>query len=98
MSNSDSPGPLLTFESLLNVLQPASTVLLTPAAKRLFWSLQGPLATGIFVMADGRDPNSPARSLISATIAGTSWHPISQEALTEPKVSSVTVRVKPLEI
>jgi hypothetical protein len=69
-------------------------------AQRIFWSLNGPLATSIEIM-EGRasDPDSPREAYFRQTTGGvTSWHPASQSPLTEPKVSSITVRVRGLEL
>ncbi|RYP59998.1 hypothetical protein DL769_008315 [Monosporascus sp. CRB-8-3] len=90
----NSSGPLPTLEALRTAHQP---VFLTSALKRLYWTLQGPISTEIFVMEEEQNPDSPREAYFRQTLAGTSWHPISQEALTEPKVSSITVKVDDLK-
>ncbi|KAE9362847.1 hypothetical protein N431DRAFT_551065 [Stipitochalara longipes BDJ] len=64
---------------------------LSPDARRLFWSLNGPLTTSLWVMETRKTPAS--RKPYFRQITGgdtTSLHPASQSPLTEPKVSSVT--------
>ncbi|RYP20797.1 hypothetical protein DL767_009382 [Monosporascus sp. MG133] len=94
MSNlANFPRPVPTFEALRTAHQP---VFPTSATKRLYWTLQGPISTEIFVMDEEQNPDSPRKAYFRQTFAGTSWHPISQEALTEPKLSSITVSVDEL--
>ncbi|KAF7550224.1 hypothetical protein G7Z17_g5854 [Cylindrodendrum hubeiense] len=68
----------------------------TNVINRLFWSLGGPLETSIFVLEDAANPEGPREPYFRQTTGGTSWHPISQESLTEPRVSSVSVSILPL--
>ncbi len=74
-------------------------VVCSPDAKRLFWSLNGPLTTSVWIMEDAFSPNSREPYFRQTTGAGTttSWHPASQSPLTEPKVSSITVSVNDLD-
>ncbi|KAK4246222.1 hypothetical protein C7999DRAFT_33355 [Corynascus novoguineensis] len=59
-------------------------VQLSADVRRLRWSLNGPLATSV-----------QAAAADDGTI--TSWHAVAQSPFTEPKVSSVTIKVDPLE-
>lgn len=65
----------------------------TEATRRLFWSIQGPLETHVFVLEDFTEPESTREPYLQQSPDGTRWHDISQEPLTEPRVSSVTVGV-----
>ncbi|KFY36773.1 hypothetical protein V494_04982 [Pseudogymnoascus sp. VKM F-4513 (FW-928)] len=69
-------------------------VLFSPATKRLFWPLDGVFPTSLSVMKTPRSPDDlePYFHLASST-----WHEISQQPLTEPKVSSVEASVYELE-
>ncbi|KAI0395362.1 hypothetical protein F5Y17DRAFT_205044 [Xylariaceae sp. FL0594] len=66
----------------------------TAEADRIFWTLNGPLQSSIWIIsrgslkpyAQGNDASNPA------------WHPISQCSLTEPKISSITVKVYGLDL
>ncbi|WQF84081.1 hypothetical protein CDEST_09095 [Colletotrichum destructivum] len=64
---------------------------LSPEAQRLFWTLDGPLAEAVWIMNTKRDPSS-----LEPYSQGDTWHPFSQAPLTEPKVSSITVRTNEL--
>ncbi|KAH6869675.1 hypothetical protein B0T10DRAFT_501306 [Thelonectria olida] len=68
----------------------------TDAVQRLFWSLQGPLQANVFVLEDPANPDGTREAYFRQTLSGTSWHPISQEPLTQPGVSSVAVEASPL--
>ncbi|KAK4109031.1 hypothetical protein N656DRAFT_831756 [Canariomyces notabilis] len=78
-------------------------VKLSADVRRLRWSLNGPLATSIQVMKDrwvDPDPDAaPPEPYCQQEDDGTiaSWHAVAQSPYTEPKVSSVTIRVDPLE-
>lgn len=54
----------------------------------LFWSLEGTLETAISFIPDCHNRTNKEQYFNDG-----SWHPISKEPLTEPKVSSITVRV-----
>jgi hypothetical protein len=64
----------------------------TPGTMRLFWTLDGPLTTAIQVMEDFWNPDS-LELYFRESVDGSSWHPISELPLTDPKLSSVKVRV-----
>ena len=66
---------------------------LSEPGKRLFWTLQGrPLSTAISVMPADLNPDAPREAYGTQTLTGTTtWHPISQEAVTAPPVASLTV-------
>jgi len=61
----------------------------TQKFKRLFWTLNGPLSTSIFVLNESRDVDGPREPYFHQTLDGTSWHPVSEAPLTEPRISSV---------
>jgi len=72
-------------------------VVLTHDARRLYWTLSGPLTSAISVMDDKwYDPDVPLESYCVQAELSLSWHSIAQSALTEPKISSVTVSVEQL--
>ncbi|KAF6841149.1 hypothetical protein CPLU01_00710 [Colletotrichum plurivorum] len=95
-STSSPTAPFPSFEERRKANQP---VALTVEAKRIFWKLQGPLSDNVSVTRDWRDRESPREPFVHQDSAGniTSWHPVAQAPLTEPKVGSVTVRVDVLE-
>ncbi|KAI1398155.1 hypothetical protein F4819DRAFT_469383 [Hypoxylon fuscum] len=59
---------------------------LSTDARRLFWTLDGPLANSIWIMESDHNPDS-----LEPYFQGQKWHRASQSPLTEPKVSSITV-------
>lgn len=65
-------------------------------AKLLFWPLDGPTVetSGLGVTAGPTNPDVRAPYYDAATGA---WHPVSQLPVSEPRVSSITVRVTELE-
>ena len=70
------------------------------AARRLCWAVNGPLTDAISVIEkpwiDQDTVAEPYYRHESAAGNASSWHPVSQCPYTEPKVSSVTVTVSPL--
>ncbi|KAH6866114.1 hypothetical protein B0T10DRAFT_554158 [Thelonectria olida] len=70
---------------------------ISEAAKRLFWTLQGPLESSIFVLEDVNNPLGPREPYCRQASAETSWHPISQEPLTQSRETSLSVRISPLD-
>ncbi|KAJ8133134.1 hypothetical protein O1611_g495 [Lasiodiplodia mahajangana] len=65
----------------------------TPEADRIFWTLNGPLHSAVWIVSHG---------LLKPYAQGTdesnlTWHPISQCPLTEPKISSITVTVDTID-
>ncbi|KAI4640981.1 uncharacterized protein J4E78_010457 [Alternaria triticimaculans] len=67
-------------------------------AQRLKWALDGPLNRAIEVMqAINYDPNIATEPYCDKTASNTTWHPVSQSPLTEPKTSSVIVHIDILE-
>ena len=82
-------------------------VQLSADVRRLRWPLNGPLATSVQVMKDrwiDPDPDAaPPEPYCQQAAAAdddgtiTSWHAVAQSPFTEPKVSSVTIYVDPLE-
>ncbi|KAI4915887.1 hypothetical protein J4E90_004333 [Alternaria incomplexa] len=67
-------------------------------AQRLKWVLDGPLISAIEVMHDIKyDPNIATEPYGDKTASTTTWHPVSQLPLTEPKISSVIVHIDSLE-
>ena len=61
----------------------------------LFWALEGPLTKAVFVMHSPSSPDGPLESYYNQD--NDSWHPISRLPITQPKVSSITVRVYELD-
>ncbi|KAK8042900.1 hypothetical protein PG994_013383 [Apiospora phragmitis] len=91
-----------TFKERSMSEQPAR---LTPEAYRLFWTLQGPLASAISVMSeDWRDKGSEPRE--PYVQEGNTGHqrrrrhaaPVASASLTEPKIGSITAVVDTLEM
>jgi hypothetical protein len=99
-SSSNNSGertqPLKSYEAIRFTQEP---LWLAPDAKRLVWSLDGDMIAAIHVMKDSKSPESLEPYFTKATAddhTGT-WHPVSQSPLSEPKISSVTVEVSPLD-
>ncbi|KAH0439161.1 hypothetical protein CcaCcLH18_02956 [Colletotrichum camelliae] len=65
---------------------------LSQPGRRLYWTLQGPLSSALFVMPNNLDPDAPREAYFQQTLSGTSWHPIAQEPVTEQPVASLTVQ------
>ncbi|RFU27606.1 hypothetical protein B7463_g8738, partial [Scytalidium lignicola] len=78
--------------------RPGLHIRLSDDARRIFRSLGGPLATSIWIMENPNNPDSREPYFRQTTGTGTSWHPASQSALTDPKVSSITVCVYDLDL
>jgi hypothetical protein len=83
-----------TFEALKNAQLPVWGSF--DSARCIFWTLHGPLKTAISVMPDYHSPTS-LEPYFQETPEGGIWHPISQLPVTEPKVSSMIVRVDEFE-
>lgn len=66
---------------------------ISPAGRRLYWTLQGPLASSaISVMPEDLNPDGQHELYYRRQEpAATAWHPISQESITEQPVASLTV-------
>ncbi|KAF2968640.1 hypothetical protein GQX73_g4878 [Xylaria multiplex] len=65
----------------------------TPEADRVFWTLNGPLHSSVWIMSHGSlKPYAQETDESNPT-----WHPISQCPLTEPKISTITVKVDNLD-
>lgn len=88
--------PLQSYEDIRRAQAPFT---LSSDTKRLVWSLDGDLATSIHVARDGncQEPYEPYFSEITTDDSADTWHPVSKSALTEPKISSVIVKVSLLE-
>ena len=87
--------PYPTVEELKNAWLPVHASF--DSARRIFWTLHGPLTTAISIMADYHSPTS-LEPYFQQTAEGGIWHPISQLPVSEPKVSSMIVRVDEFEI
>ena len=91
-STSDSKQPdeaqLPAYEAL-----PDSERGLSPEAELLFWTLNGPLTTSLWVMERRKAPE-----FWEPYFKGTSLHPASQSPITSSKVSSITVSIDELEL
>ncbi|KAH6714440.1 hypothetical protein BKA61DRAFT_605278 [Leptodontidium sp. MPI-SDFR-AT-0119] len=85
----DAQGPFPSFEELKSARVIVSK---SPAGFRLFWSLDGPFPEAISVMQDRHTPTS-----LTPYYSNGTWHPISQEPISVPKISSVTVGVNQLD-
>ncbi|KAL8366067.1 hypothetical protein RB595_004716 [Gaeumannomyces hyphopodioides] len=75
---------------------PTVAVVFSPAAKRLFWPLDGVFPTALSVMKTPRSADD-LEPYFQHTLGGDIWHEIAQLPLTEPKVSSVEASVWDLE-
>jgi hypothetical protein len=70
-------------------------VVFTHDARRLYWTLNGPLVNAIFVMDnDNYDPDTPLEPYCLHAGPKSSWSSVAQSPLTELKISSVTVSVE----
>ncbi|KAI8162171.1 hypothetical protein K4K49_010480 [Colletotrichum sp. SAR 10_70] len=85
------PTTSTTFPSYQERLD-AGAITLTPDAARIFWKLQGPLSTCVFVVEDHRNKESAREPYARQD----SWHPVSQASITEPKIGSIAVTVDAL--
>lgn len=91
---SDGGPPYRSFKELRG--DPTVAVVFSPAAKRLFWPLDGVFPTALSVMKTPRSANDLEPYFQQAPGNGI-WHEIAQLPLTEPKASSVEVSVSDLE-
>lgn len=82
-----NPNPNLPGEAPAPLM-----ALLSQPAKRLYWTLQGPLTTAISVLPLDLNPDAPREAYFLQTLGGTTWHPISQSPLTEPPAASLLVK------
>ncbi|KAM6484615.1 hypothetical protein HDV62DRAFT_404403 [Trichoderma sp. SZMC 28011] len=92
---SDEP-PYPSFEELRRNEQ---RVLFSPAAKRLYWPLEGVFPSAISVMRTARSVDE-LDSLLRPDTSGSGsgiWHEISSLSLTDPKVSSVEASLRDLD-
>lgn len=64
----------------------------TTHVRRLYWTLQGPLSESVTVMENHWNPDAP-REPYCQSVEPLSWHSISQEPFTTPKVSSISVTI-----
>lgn len=76
---------------------PSGLVLSKPGG-RLFWNLQGPLSTSVFVMDEDENPDGPREAFSQQTLSEVIWHSIAELAATEPKVSSIAVTESSLDM
>lgn len=92
------PQPLQPPYPTYAALRAAQQAVFPSAAggKLLFWPLDGPTleTSGLAVMARPTDPDARAPYYDAATGA---WHPASQLPISEPRASSITVRVSELQ-
>ncbi|KAL2123414.1 hypothetical protein VTJ04DRAFT_3869 [Mycothermus thermophilus] len=71
---------------------------LTTDAKRLFWTVNGPLSDSIWVMPGPYyDPGASLEPYFRQGEAGEELHPVSQSPLTEDKIKAATVSVHALD-
>lgn len=90
----DGDPPYRSFKELRG--DPTATVVFSPAARRLFWPLDGVFPTALSVMKTPRSAND-LEPFFQQIPGGGTWHEIARLPLTEPKVSSVEVSVSDLE-
>ncbi|KAE9580176.1 hypothetical protein CGMCC3_g3946 [Colletotrichum fructicola] len=88
MSTFEGEAFIPSHDALCAAHQPPK---LSSEARRLFWNIDGPLDSVVHIMATERDTSS-----LEPYFQDHAWHPFSQAALTEPKVSSMTVVVDDL--
>ncbi|KAI1109755.1 hypothetical protein F5Y14DRAFT_431321 [Nemania sp. NC0429] len=82
---------LPSYEELRRAADPVP--IYSPEADRIYWTLNGPLHSSIWFLSHGSlKPYAQGTDESNLT-----WHPISQYPLTEPKISSITVSVSPLD-
>lgn len=91
---SDEGPPYRSFNELQ--YNPTVAVYFSPAAKRLFWPLDGVFPTALSVMKTPRSADD-LEPYFQQTLDGGIWHKIAQLPMTKPKVSSVEVSVYDLE-
>lgn len=91
---SDEGPPYRSFNELQ--YNPTVAVYFSPAAKRLFWPLDGVFPTALSVMKVPRSADD-LEPYFQQTLDGGMWHEIAQLPMTEPKVSSIEVSVYDLE-
>ncbi|KAM0485576.1 hypothetical protein ACHAPX_001564 [Trichoderma viride] len=87
------------YPSLEELRSSEERVIFSPAAKRLYWPLEGAFPSAISVMRTSRsvDELEPFfRPDTSGSGSGT-WHEISSLPLTDPKVSSVEASLRDLD-
>lgn len=90
-----------TYPSFEELRSNEERVLFSPAAKRLYWPLEGIFPSAISVMRTARsvgelDPFFRPDTSGSGSGSGT-WHEISSLPLTDPKVSSVEASLRDLD-
>lgn len=99
-ASSQQAGPLvnkLPYHFLKELRgDPSAPVVLSTAAKRLFWPLDGAFPSALSVMKTPRSADD-LDSYFQQTPEGVIWHEIAQQSLTEPRISSVEASVHDLE-
>lgn len=73
----------------------------TADARRLYWTLSGPLSASVWVMAEPfYDPSAPLEPYVregsGADVDASVLHPVLQAPLTESRIASTTVSVRAL--
>jgi hypothetical protein len=92
---SDEGPPYRSFKELRS--DPTTAVVFSPAAKRLFWPLDGVYPTAISVMKTPQSAGDLEPYFQQTPDRGGVWHEIAQLPLTVPKVSSVEASVYDLD-
>lgn len=94
-SQPDEP-PHPSFEELRSNEE---RILFSPAAKRLYWPLEGVFPSAISVMKTSRSVGelNPFFRLDTSGSGSGTWHEISSLPLTDPKVSSVEASLRDLD-
>lgn len=106
-NTSTLPGPSLSFPSYEELHREElrkwgqGQTGISPDARRVRWTLNGPLETSIFIVQLGRefDPEEVPKPYYLGKEDDNegNWHPFSRSPLSEPKVSSVKLFVNPLD-
>ncbi|CAG7563471.1 unnamed protein product [Fusarium equiseti] len=69
------------------------------ATGRLLWYVEGPLQENVFVLREDSGPTGLHEPYVQQLIANDAhWHAISKEPLTEPNISSITVKAYALDL
>jgi hypothetical protein len=93
--NSGSADSTPSFEAACATHQ---QVVFTHDARRLYWTLGGPLVSAISVMDNNYwDPDTPLEPHCLHVEPESSWSFVAQSPLTERKMSSVNVSVEQLD-
>ncbi|QPH06532.1 hypothetical protein C2857_005064 [Epichloe festucae Fl1] len=68
----------------------------SPEAQRLRWTLPAPLTSAISVLDNAQNPDGPREPYFQESRS--TWHPISEEPMSYPLQSSITVEIYQLDV